>query len=143
MDLSVELRTYRNVGDFLTDVDSQIQRLETYIKELERRKSELEMRIERFKRISEVIRKLTGGSEQQAAESEIEITGLKLYIDPRPIDEYRLVSETLPIMSDRLAVLRKSRELITSILREANLEEVPISVEFRNGVPVKVVIKSW
>ncbi len=143
MDLGVELRTYRNAGDFLADVDAQIERLEANIKELERRKAELGVRIERFKKISEVIKKLTGGSEHHTVESEIEITGLKLYIDPRPVDEYTIVSEALPVMSDRLAVLKKTRELITSILREANLEDVPISVEFRNGVPVKVIIRSW
>jgi hypothetical protein len=85
-----------------------------------------------------------GKGQQLSLSTAIELTGLKVIFDPRPIDEYEALDESYRSMMDRLSVLKKVKDVIEIIGKKlGDRSDVPVIVEFKFGVPIKVIFRSW
>lgn len=135
---NLEVMYFSSLTEFINYIDNQIKALEDNISIAEKNIAQLEPRLAGFQSLLDVIKKLVG-RENLLLTPVIEITGLKIVIDPNPIDEYDTLKESLDAMRDKLNVLRKVRELIRIIISSAKLD-VPVLVQMRAGVPIKLLI---
>ncbi|MDT7902803.1 MAG: hypothetical protein RQ838_01910 [Caldivirga sp.] len=134
----LEVMYFTSLSEFMNYLDNQVKTLEDNVNLIEKNIAQLEPRLAGFQSLLGVIKKLVG-KENILLTPAIEITGLKIVIDPNPIDEYDTLKESLDAMKDKLTVLRKVRELIRILVTTAKLD-VPVLVQMRAGVPVKVLI---
>lgn len=135
---NLEVMYFSSLTEFINYIDNQIKALEDSISIAEKNIAQLEPRLAGFQSLLDVIKKLVG-RENLLLTPVIEITGLKIVIDPSPIDEYDTLKESLDAMRDKLNVLRKVRELIRVIISSTKLD-VPVLVQMRAGVPIKLLI---
>ncbi|MGC8570434.1 MAG: hypothetical protein ACP5L1_03800 [Caldivirga sp.] len=134
----LEVMYFASLNDFMNYMDNQINTLEATVNLIEKNIAQLEPRLAGFQSLLNIIKKLVG-NENIMLTPAIEVTGLKIIIDPKPIDEYDVLKESVDSMKDKLTVLRKVRELIRTIIASTKLD-VPVLVQVRGGVPVKMLI---
>ncbi|WP_292000178.1 hypothetical protein [Caldivirga sp.] len=134
----LEVMYFASLNDFMNYMDNQINTLEATVNLIEKNIAQLEPRLAGFQSLLNIIKKLVG-NENIMLTPAIEVTGLKIIIDPKPIDEYDVLKESVDSMKDKLTVLKKVRELIRTIIASTKLD-VPVLVQVRGGVPVKMLI---
>ncbi|ABW02687.1 hypothetical protein [Caldivirga maquilingensis] len=134
----LEVMYFASLNDFMNYIDNQINSLEETINLIEKNIAQIEPRLVGFQSLLNIIKKLVG-NENIMLTPAIEVTGLKIIVDPKPIDEYDVLKESVDSMKDKLTVLKKVRELIRTIIASTKLD-VPILVQTRAGVPIKMLI---
>jgi hypothetical protein len=132
------VKTYGEARQFLSELDDQIKQLEELVRSVGAELEGLRPSLERYRRLQELLKRFGGGSQERSPY--IEITGLQLYIDPNPMAKYEILEESYKHMVDLLSVLKKVREVAQSVIREGGLESLRITVQFKNGVPVKLIV---
>lgn len=134
----LEVMYFASLNDFMNYIDNQIKSLEETINLIDKSIAQIEPRLAGFQSLLNIIKRLVG-NENIMLTPAIEVTGLKIIIDPKPIDEYDVLKESVDSMKDKLTVLRKVRELIRAITSSTKLD-VPVLVQVRAGVPIKMLI---
>jgi hypothetical protein len=132
------VKTFNDAGQFLSELNVQIKQLEELVKAVETELEGLRPSVERYRRLQELLKKFSGKSVEGGAP--LEITGLQLYVDPNPAVKYEILEESYRHMVDLLSVLKKVREVAQSVIKEGGLETLKITVQYKNGIPVKLLV---
>ena len=140
----LELMTFKGIKELLNYVNAQISDLEKRIKEIEGLMSDLKVKADKYMALLQMIEEIVGKGQQLPLSTTIELTGLKIIFDPRPIDEYESLDESRKAMADRLAALTRVKDVLEIIANKlGDKAEVPIMVEFKMGIPIKIIFRSW
>ncbi|AFA38420.1 hypothetical protein Pogu_0393 [Pyrobaculum oguniense TE7] len=131
-------KTYDDARQFLSDLDRQIKELESLVKTVGEEVEKIKPSLERYRRLQELLKRFSSESPERSAP--IEITGLQLFIDPNPMVRHEILEESYKHMVDLLTVLKKVREVAQSIIQEGGLEQLKVTVQYKNGVPVKLIV---
>lgn len=134
----LEVMYFASLNDFMNYLDNQVNSLEETINLVKKNIAQIEPRLAGFQSLLSIIKRLVG-NENVMLTPAIEITGLKIIIDPKPIDEYDVLKESVDSMEDKLTVLKKVRELMKTIIASTKLD-VPVLVQVRAGVPIKILL---
>lgn len=132
------LKFYKRAADFMAELDDEIRKLEESTKALGSEVEQLKAVAERYAKLQSLLKKFKPGEGGQSAP--LEITGLGVYIDPSPLTKYEIYNESYAHMLDLLSVLKKVREVVNAVVSEGGLNEAPIAVQFKQGVPVKLIV---
>ncbi|MEM4673704.1 MAG: hypothetical protein QXK67_03520 [Pyrobaculum sp.] len=132
------IRSFQSASQFLEELGREINELEDLVKSINTELESIKPLLERYKKLQELLKKFSSGTTEKSAP--IEITGLQLYIDPSPITRYEILEESYRHMVDTLSVLKKVREVVQSVVREGGLESLRIFVQYKNGIPVKLIV---
>jgi hypothetical protein len=140
----LEIMIFNGVKELLNYVNNQISDLERRIKEIEGMMGDLKVKADKYMALMQMIEEIVGKGQQLPLSAAIELTGLKIIFDPRPIDEYEALDESRKAMVDRLSALTKVRDILDVITKKlGDKAEVPILVELKMGIPIKVIFRSW
>ncbi|WP_238375181.1 hypothetical protein [Vulcanisaeta thermophila] len=140
----LELINFNSVKELLNYINKQISELEARIKEVEDQISAVKPKVDKYMAIMQMIEETVGKGQQIPLSTAIELTGLKIILDPRPIDEYEVLDESRRAMADRLTVLRRVKDIIEILNNKlGDKANVPIMVEFKMNVPIKIIFKGW
>ncbi|KUO82502.1 MAG: hypothetical protein AT718_08125 [Vulcanisaeta sp. JCHS_4] len=140
----LEIMIFNGVKELLNYVNNQISDLEKRIKEIEGMMGDLKVKADKYMALMQMIEEIVGKGQQLPLSAAIELTGLKIIFDPRPIDEYEALDESRKAMVDRLSALTKVRDILDVITKKlGDKAEVPILVELKMGIPIKVIFRSW
>jgi hypothetical protein len=140
----LEIMIFNGVKELLNYVNNQISDLERRIKEIEGMMGDLKVKADKYMALMQMIEEIVGKGQQLPLSAAIELTGLKIIFDPRPIDEYEALDESRKAMVDRLSALTKVRDILDVISKKlGDKAEVPILVELKMGIPIKVIFRSW
>lgn len=131
------IKFYKTAAEFIADLDKTISELEASVKALQPQIEQLKDVAERYRKIQDLLRKF---GQREAGAPPLEITGLGIYIDPSPTVKYDIFSQSYAHMLDVLSVLKKVREVASSVIQEGGLADVAIAVQFRDGIPVKLIV---
>ncbi len=113
----LELMTFNGVKELLNYVNNQISDLERRIKDIEGgMMSELKVKADKYMALMKMIEEIVGKGQQLPLSTAIELTGLKIIFDPRPIDEYETLDESRKAMADRLAALMRVKDVLDVIV---------------------------
>jgi hypothetical protein len=132
------VKIFNDADQLLSELNAQIKQLEELVKAVEAELEGLRPSLERYRRLQELLKKFSGRSGEGSAP--LEITGLQLYVDPNPMVKYEILEESYRHMVDLLSVLKKVREVAQSVIKEGGLETLKITVQYKNGVPVKLLV---
>jgi hypothetical protein len=132
------VKTFNDASQFLSELNAQIKQLEELVKAVETELEGLRPSMERYRRLQELLKKFSGRSGEGSAP--LEITGLQLYVDPNPMVMYEILDESYKHMVDLLSVLKKVREVAQLVIKEGGLETLKITVQYKNGIPVKLLV---
>jgi len=140
----LEIMVFNGVKELLNYVNNQVSDLERRIKEIEGMMGDLKVKADKYMALMQMIEEIVGKGQQLPLSAAIELTGLKIIFDPRPIDEYEALDESRKAMVDRLSALTKVRDILDVITKKlGDKAEVPILVELKMGIPVKIIFRSW
>ncbi|MFP3159860.1 MAG: hypothetical protein RXQ95_00360 [Vulcanisaeta sp.] len=140
----LEIMIFNGVKELLNYVNNQISDLEKRIKEIEGMMGDLKVKADKYMALMQMIEEIVGKGQQLPLSAAIELTGLKIIFDPRPIDEYEALDESRKAMVDRLSALTRVRDILDVISKKlGDKAEVPILVELKMGIPIKVIFRSW
>ncbi|MCG2862921.1 MAG: hypothetical protein L7H10_03035 [Vulcanisaeta sp.] len=140
----LEVMIFNGVKDLLNYVNNQISDLEKRIREIENMMGSLKVKVNKYMALIQMIEEIVGKGQQLPLSTAIELTGLKIIFDPRPIDEYEALDESRRAMADRLSALMKVRDVLDILVKKlGDKAEVPILVEMKMGIPVKIIFRSW
>ncbi|MFP3215801.1 MAG: hypothetical protein RXP99_00755 [Vulcanisaeta sp.] len=140
----LEVMIFNGVKDLLNYVNNQISDLEKRIREIENMMGSLKVKVDKYMALIQMIEEIVGKGQQLPLSTAIELTGLKIIFDPRPIDEYEALDESRRAMADRLSALMKVRDVLDILVKKlGDKAEVPILVEMKMGIPVKIIFRSW
>jgi len=131
------VKVYDSASKFLEDLERQIRELEELTKAAGGELEVIKPQIERYRKLQELLKRFGGSAERGAP---IEVTGLQIYIDPNPIVKGEILEEAYKQMVDLLGVLKKVYEVARTIVEEGELGSLRAIVQFKNGVPVKLVV---
>jgi len=131
------VKVYESASKFLEDLERQIRELEELTKAAGSELEGIKPQVERYRKLQELLKKFGGGAERGAP---IEVTGLQIYIDPNPIVKSEILEEAYKQMVDLLGVLKKVYEVARTVVEEGELGSLKVIVQFKNGVPVKLVV---
>ncbi len=133
---------FKNLRELISYLDQLIldnqRKAEAINKDIEALKS----RVDKFQALQRIIEELIEKN-KEVLPTAIELTGLKIYIDPRPTDEYDILKEGLDAIMDRNSVLKKVRDVVDILQSKVGQSDTMIVVEMRNGVPTKIVFRGW
>ncbi len=132
------IKFYKRAADFVAELDDEIRKLEESVRALGSEIEQLKAVAERYARFQSLLKKFKPGEGVQQAP--LEITGLGIYVDPSPLTKYEIYNESYSHMLDLLSVLKKVREVANVVVSEGGLGEAPIAVQFKQGVPVKLIV---
>lgn len=135
----IEIVMYDSLSDAIDDLRRIAERVESRLAEIRRYRDELSRKGQGLVNIISVLEEL-GGS-VKIPESFIEITGIRIYIDPRPYEELKILDEAIAYMADRVNVIRKIIVVLEELSSKAGLGSVRAYIQYRAGVPVKIVLK--
>lgn len=135
------LREFSSVKDLFGYIDSQIAQYRKAFGDLIRMVEDLRARAEKQKKILEVIGKLTPGAQAPSEESspQIDIKGVKVIINPSPIQELSSLEkllEEINVRITRLTNIRKDMEALASV--DVNGK---ILAFFKDDIPETIILK--
>ncbi|GGP22322.1 hypothetical protein GCM10007981_17920 [Thermocladium modestius] len=138
----IDIVYFKNLRELISYLDQLIldnqRKAEAINKDIEALKS----RVDKFQALQRIIEELIEKN-KEVLPTAIELTGLKIYIDPRPTDEYDILKEGLDAIMDRNSVLKKVRDVVDILQSKVGQSDTMIVVEMRNGVPTKIVFRGW
>ena len=138
----IDIVYFKNLRELISYLDQLImdnqRKAEAINKDIEALKS----RVDKFQALQRIIEELIEKN-KEVLPTAIELTGLKIYIDPRPTDEYDILKEGLDAIMDRNSVLKKVRDVVDILQSKVGQSDTMVVVEMRNGVPTKIVFRGW
>ncbi|MFP3178464.1 MAG: hypothetical protein RXQ96_05805 [Thermocladium sp.] len=138
----VDILYFKSLHDFLLYLDQLINDNQRKAEAINKDLEALKGRVDKFQAIQRIIEELLEKN-KEVLPTAIELTGLKIYIDPRPTDEYDILKEGLDSITDRNTVLRKIKDIVDILQTKIGQSDTTIIVEMRNGVPVKILFRGW
>jgi len=135
----IEIAMYSTLSEAINDLKNLADTLERRVEALKQYRDEIARREKTVATILQILEE--AGKEIKIPESYIEVTGMRIYIDPRPYEELRIIDEALSYMADRVNVIRKAIAVLEELANRAGLSNVRTYIQFRVGVPVKIVLK--
>jgi len=135
-----ELKTFKTVKELISYLDEQVENtkrlLEEYMGRLETQKSKME----KIRALSESLGKILGRAPSIGTSQTVDIMGLKLIINPSPIQEVTTLEDVIKQLNDKLIVLQKIKKAVESLgmLEETELN---LNVAVVNDIPTVVMMQ--
>ncbi|RLE55047.1 MAG: hypothetical protein DRJ30_04265 [Candidatus Methanomethylicota archaeon] len=135
-----ELKTFKTVKELISYLDEQVENtkrlLEEYMSRLETQKSKME----KIRALSESLGKILGRAPSIGTSQTVDIMGLKLIINPSPIQEVTTLEDVIKQLNDKLIVLQKIKKAVESLgmLEETELN---LNVAVVNDIPTVVMMQ--
>jgi len=137
----LDIIIFRSVKELTSFLEQQINLIERKLRELSSILESARSRKTKYERLRKLIEEISGEA-KPALSTTINISGLKIVIDPKPIEEFELLELACKALQDKLEVLKRIREIISRYL-EKYLSEEPVTIiaELKSNVPVKLLVK--
>ncbi len=138
----IDIVYFKNLRELISYLDQLILDNQRKADAINKDIEALKGRVDKFQALQRIIEELIEKN-KEVLPTAIELTGLKIYIDPRPTDEYDILKEGLDAIMDRNSVLKKVRDVVDILQSKVGQSDTMIVVEMRNGVPTKIVFRGW
>ncbi len=132
---------FRNVSELIKYLDDKIGDIERKLEDISRMLESVKDRKSKYERIKKLVEEISGETAATLSTT-ICISGLRVIIDPKPVDEYEVLESVYKALSDKLNVLKRIRDIIeTYLCKYLNEEGLNVIVELRADVPVRIMLK--
>ncbi len=143
MSADLDLLVFRNIHQFSKYLDEKIMEIERKLGEVSALLENVKAKRARYERIRKMIEEVSGVGPGAALSTTLNISGLRIVIDPKPIEEYEILENVYKALTDKLNVLRKIKEIVVNYLEKYLDEEaLNVIVEMRADIPVRILIKT-
>jgi len=134
------IREFGSFKDLIGYVDSQIAQYRKVFGDLIRAVEDLRARVERQKRILEVIAKLSPGAQVSGAEGsfQVDLKGVKVMVNPSPVQELEAMERALEEINAKITRLTNLRKDLEGL---GTLEGGRITVYLKDDVPEVIILK--
>ena len=140
MPIDLDVQFFNNIDELILYINNKIEELNRRIKELKEAMNKLQEKVSKYEVFRKIVKEITG-QEAMPLTSHIEISGLKLIIDPRPFEEYELIQEVCNALMDKVTILRKILHVLEYLRKSIGSEGVSAIVEFKSDIPIKIMLK--
>ncbi len=143
MSADLDLLVFRNIHQLSKYLDEKIMEIERKLGEVSSLLESVKAKRARYERIRKMIEEISGAGPGAALSTTLNISGLRVVIDPKPIEEYEILESVYKALTDKLNVLRKIKEIVANYLEKYLDEEtLNVIVEMRADIPVRILIKT-
>lgn len=132
---------FRSISELVKYLDDKISEIERKLEDISKMLESVKDRKSKYERIKKLVEEISGEASATLSTT-IYISGLRVIIDPKPVDEYEVLESVYKALSDKLNVLKRIRDVVDTYLgKYLNEEGINIIVEFRADVPIKIMLK--
>ncbi len=132
---------FRSISELVKYLDDKISEIERKLEDVSKMLEAVKDRKSKYERIKKLVEEISGETSATLSTT-IYISGLRVIIDPKPVDEYEILESVYKALSDKLNVLKRIRDVVETYLgKYLNEEGINIIVEFRADVPIKIMLK--
>jgi len=134
------IREFGSFKDLTGYIDSQIAQYRKVFGDLIRAVEDLRARVERQKRILEVIAKLSPGAQVSGGEGsfQVDLKGVKVMVNPSPVQELEAMERALEEINAKITRLTNLRKDLEGL---GTLEGGRITVYLKDDVPEVIILK--
>jgi len=134
------IREFGSFKDLIGYVDTQIAQYRKVFGDLIRAVEDLRARVERQKRILEVIAKLSPGAQVSGGEGsfQVDLRGVKVIVNPSPVQELEAMERALEEINAKITRLTNLRKDLEGL---GALEGGRITVYLKDDVPEVIILK--
>ncbi|NPA23243.1 MAG: hypothetical protein GXO23_02985 [Crenarchaeota archaeon] len=141
MSADLDIMVFRNVSELIKYLDDRIGEIERKLEDLSRMLEAVKDRKSKYERIKKLVEEISGETSATLSTT-VYISGLRLVIDPKPVDEYEVLESVYRALSDKLNVLKRIRDIVeTYLCKYLNEEGLNVIVELRADIPVRIMLK--
>ncbi|NPA99845.1 MAG: hypothetical protein GXO10_00555 [Crenarchaeota archaeon] len=141
MSADLDIVIFKSISELIKHLDDKISEIERKLEDLSKMLESVKDRKSKYERLKKLVEEISGETSATLSTT-IYISGLRVIIDPKPVDEYDVLESVYRALSDKLNVLKRIRDVIETYLgKYLNEEDMNIIVEFRADVPVKIMLK--
>ncbi|MCP8307300.1 MAG: hypothetical protein H3Z53_00615 [archaeon] len=140
MQASLELRMFNTPDELKKSLDDEIGRIRTLLGDYLRRLEETRIKTDRLKKAQEAIIKFAGEKQIPSLEGrEIELSGLKVFVNPNLRQETDMLEDIVKTLQDKLNTIQKIRKALEPL---TGFEEgiVTIAAVMSDNIPTKLMI---
>ncbi len=132
------VREYTSFPELIKSIDETLTTLKQQLAEYLRKLEDIRAKSEQEKKLRELLKKLTG-EETTGTGKVVDMKDIKLFINPDAEQEARLLEEIIDRINKSIQVLQSIRKALEPL---SSIEvETKITVMYREGVPVAIMIK--
>lgn len=136
---SLELRTFQTPEELKKFLDDEIGRLRTLLGDHLRRLEEARIKAEKLRKAHDALAKFAGSKQIPNFEGrEVDMTGLRVMINPTPRQEMDLLEEVVKTLQDKLNTVQRVRKAFDPLAVEEGI--VTITVAIADNVPHKLML---
>ncbi|NPA71093.1 MAG: coiled-coil domain-containing protein 22 [Crenarchaeota archaeon] len=141
MSADLDIMIFRSISELVKYLDDKISEIERKLEDISKMLESVKDRKSKYERIKKLVEEISGEASATLSTT-IYISGLRVIIDPKPVDEYEVLESVYKALSDKLNVLKRIRDVVDTYLgKYLNEEGINIIVEFRADVPIKIMLK--
>jgi hypothetical protein len=137
------IRNYNSIEEIAETLDQEIADTKSALGEYLRKLDSIRSLAERSRKIRETVMKLANkkaGNDETLGE--VDLGGLKIVLEPNPIDELAAIEESVKSHQKYLFVLQKAREDLKPLDQLGNTDGLQLMVMEEQGVPQRILLKS-
>ena len=135
-----EMKEFSTIKELMDHLDTKIEDtknlLEQYMAKLEVQK----VKIEKIQALSNSLSKVLGRKPNIGVSQVVDLMGLKLVVNPSPVQEVSQLENLIKALNDQLVVLQKIKKAVES-LGMVQDTQLNLSVIFVNDIPTTLMLQ--
>ena len=135
------LLVFEDPVQLLNYVNTKIDEIGKQLENLQREYLEIRTKAEKFIKLEELFNEILGIRVSEIRE--IDLRGIKIIMDARPIDELKVYEEIISSLQDKVEALQRvKKEVIIPLVNKLKeLKGITLIVQVVNDIPTKILIK--
>ena len=140
----IAIKTYNSVEEIAQTLDKEIVETKSALGDYLRKLDEVRNLAEKSKKVREIVMKLAGKKNGHNEDlGEIEVGDLKIVLDANATHELTAIEDAVRSHQEYLLVLQKAREALKSLDQLGDTEGLKFIVLEKQGVPERILLKSF
>lgn len=137
--MSIVVREFNSIGEFIKSVDDELSEMRRKLGELLRRLEELRVKVEQERKIRSILSKLGAASSASTQSNVVELKTIKLIMNPTAEQEVSALEQVVEMLNNKITQLQAIKKDL-DVLGGMDIE-VKLTAIYIDGLPKNILIK--
>jgi len=137
--VSIVVREFNNIGEFIKSVDDELSEMRRKLGELLRRLEELRVKVEQERKIKSILSKLGAATSASTQSNVVELKTIKLIMNPTAEQEVSALEQVVEMLNNKITQLQAIKKDL-DVLGGMDIE-VKLTAIYMDGLPKNILIK--
>ena len=138
--MSIVVREFNSIGEFIKSVDDELSEMRRKLGELLRRLEELRVKVEQERKIKSILSKLGAAAASASTQSNVvELKTIKLIMNPTAEQEVSALEQVVEMLNNKITQLQAIKKDL-DVLGGMDIE-VKLTAIYVDGLPKNILIR--